>query len=134
MQRPWSRDRPQLRNDCFNLRRALGRQGKNYNSGSSVTVDGRRRKKQVTILYPEILRLNFGNGGNKNQFHKAGEKYVTDFMSSLSSLKKYFADGGESRNLKIFWFFFLAFWFCFELKNRDFFSLLLQCLRHFSDK
>ena len=108
MQRPWSRDRPQLRNDCFNLRRALGRQGKELqHSGSSVTVDGRRRKKQVTILYPEILRLNLGNGGNKNQFHKAGEKYVTDFMSCLSSLKKYFADGGEPRNLKISFFFFL---------------------------
>lgn len=80
----------------------------------------------------QILRLNFGNGGNKNQFHKAGEKYVIDFMSYLSSLKRYFADGGESRNWKIFFFLLSG----FELKNRDFFffSLLLQCLRHFSDK
>lgn len=69
-------------------------------------MDERRRKKEVIILHPEILRLNFGDGGNKNQFHKAGEKYVIDFMSCFSSLKRYFADGGDSRNFKISFFFF----------------------------
>lgn len=90
-------------------------------------MDARRRKKEVIILHPEILRLNFGDGGNKNQFHKAGEKYVIDFMSCFSSLKRYFADGGDSRNSKISFFLLSG----FELKTRDFFLVCLQCFKTF---